>query len=283
MNTRRRIIGIVLAVLSVLLLLFSVTGIVGTWWLNSRLANGVVQVLTTVEDVLANADDSLNQLETRVTDARGQITSFQESVAAATQGLAENPVVLTAVSERLDVQLEPAVTRVRETVQSLRETVVAIENAIDAINAIPFVSIDQKLTVRSRLQTLTDGLDELTEGVAALRDTVRQARAEAAAQLEATVGELTGKLDNGLTTINGTIVEYRSQVDTLRTNAATLRANLTRWLDVISVVLTIILLWLIFSQVVVFMLGLSIYRQKNLFARWTGDGAVAVNVAAVPA
>jgi chromosome segregation ATPase len=283
MNTRRRIIGIVLAVLSVLLLLFSVTGIVGTWWLNSRLANGVVQVLTTVEDVLANADDSLNQLETRVTDARGQITSFQESVAAATQGLAENPVVLTAVSERLDVQLEPAVTRVRETVQSLRETVVAIENAIDAINAIPFVSIDQKLTVRSRLQTLTDGLDELTEGVAALRDTVRQARAEAAAQLEATVGELTGKLDNGLTTINGTIVEYRSQVDTLRTNAATLRANLTRWLDVISVVLTIILLWLIFSQVVVFMLGLSIYRQRNLFARWTGDGAVAVNVAAVPA
>lgn len=282
MNTGRRILGIVLMVLTVLLLLLSIGGIAGTWWLNSTLSNGIVRILTSVDNTLEMTDGNLDQLETRLTDARERIDAFEESVATAGQNLAENPVILTTLSERLDVQLEPAITRVRETVQSLRETVVSIQNAIDALNAIPFVSIDEKLTVRSRLQSLTDGLDELNAGVAALRETFRQAREEAASQLVAVVDQVTGQLDGGLATINGTVAEYRSQVNTLRTEAATLRTNLIRWLDVISVVLTIVLLWMFFSQVVVFTLGLSIYRQRNLFARWTGDAAVAVP-AAVPA
>jgi hypothetical protein len=55
----------------------------------------------------------------------------------------------------------------------------------------------------------------------------------------------------------------------LRTEVAALKAKLTRWLTAGAVLITLVLLWLIYTQVITFVLGLSAYQGRNLFARWT--------------
>ena len=49
----------------------------------------------------------------------------------------------------------------------------------------------------------------------------------------------------------------------LRVQVVELQTALTRWFDVASVVITLLLLWLIFAHVVTFAYGLRLLRGKD--------------------
>jgi archaellum component FlaC len=269
-NTWKRILAILIMALSVILTILSIVGIVGNWIANDSITDDIVQVLTGVENALGLADDALGRVDTRVGAARDRIATFEEAVQTAGENFTEDPVVLTALSEKLDLGIAPAVNDLRETVQSVREKVVGIQNAAQAINALPFVSIGEKVSAGDRLQRLSEGVATLTEGVEETRNGIREAKQRIATRAAFAIGKGTSKLDGGLATIETAVTDYGTQVSELRTEISALKASVTFWLDVTSVTVTLILLWLVFSQVVVFILGLSIYRNENLFARWIG-------------
>ena len=270
MNIWKRILAILTMALSVILILLSVAGIVGNWVVNDSLTDGMVTILTGVETRLGLADDALGRLDTRVSDARDRIAAFEETVQTAGENFVENPVILTALSEKLDLGIAPAINNLREAVQSIRETMAGIQTAIETINALPFVSAGEKLPDGTKLQQLSEGMDSLTEGVEETRTGVREAKQNMVARVAFSFGMGISKLDGGLATIETAVTDYGAQVSELRAEILALKDSLTFWLDLASVILTLILLWLVFSQVVVFILGLSIYRQDNLFARWLG-------------
>jgi hypothetical protein len=270
MNTWKRVLAILIMALSVILAILSMAGIVGNWIVNDSVTDDIIRVLTGVDNALGLADDALGRLDTRVGAARERVAAFEESVQTAGEDFVENPVILTALSEKLDLGIAPAINDLRATVQSVRETVIGIQNAIQAINALPFVSLGERVSDLERLQRLSEGVARLTEGVEETRNGVREAKQQVATRVAFAIGKGTSKLDSGLTTIETAISDYGARVSELRTQVSTLRAGVVLWLDVASVILTLILLWLVFSQVVVFVLGLSIYRNENLFARWIG-------------
>jgi hypothetical protein len=269
----KRVLAVTVMVFSVLLIILLVAGIVGSWIVNASLTDGIVRVSTGIDTVLANTDNALSTLDTAVSSARQRVDLLDETVAAAGDNLAENPVLLTAIAERLDLGISPAVDEVRGTVQTIRETILAAQNTVQALNALPFVSIGGSVADDGKLQTLSEALTSLTEGVREIRDGVRTARAEAITGVVTTLGQGTSRLDTGLETIETAVSGAGDRASALRAEVSELRSTLTFWLDAASVVITLASLWLIFSQVVTFVLGLSIYKGENLFARWIGSPA----------
>jgi len=273
MNLVKRILAVMVMVLSVLLIILLVGGIVGNWIANKTLTDGIVQVLTGVDTVLGRTEQALTRLDTAVGNTRDRVAAFDENVATAGENFVENPVILTALAERLDLGIGPAVAEVREAVQSIRETAMAVQNTIQALNSMPFISIGGSVADESKLQALSDSVTDLTEGIREIRDGIREAKAEAATEVVSTLGAGTSRLNARLTDIETTVSGYGDQVSTLRTNVSEFKSALTFWLDVASVVITLLLLWLIFAHVVTFVFGLSLFKGENLFARWLGNPA----------
>jgi X-X-X-Leu-X-X-Gly heptad repeat protein len=185
----------------------------------------------------------------------------------------ENPVLLNAISEKLDLGIGPAVEEVRGTVQTIRETALAAQNAVQALNALPFISIGGSVAEEGRLQKLSEGVASLTEGVQEIRSGVREAKAGTSTAVVSVLGRGTSRLDTGLENIEAAVSGYEAQVSALRTQVSELQSALAFWLDVASVVIRLALLWLIFAHVVTFVFGLSLYKGKNLFARWMENPA----------
>jgi X-X-X-Leu-X-X-Gly heptad repeat protein len=272
MKLWKRILGVTMMALSVVLAILCIGAIAGSWVLNNSVTNQVVQVLTGVESGLGVADEALSRIGTRVGTARDRVADLEATVETAGQNVAENPILLTALSERVDLGIAPAINDLRESVQLIRETAIGIQNAIEALNALPFVSLGARASQQESLQQLSQGVTALTEGVQEIRTGVREARAQAADQVVSTISRGTSRLDAGLETIETAAADYGAQISGLRTATLELKASLTFWLDAVSVIATLALLWLIFSQAAVFLLGLSIYRNENLFARWIDTG-----------
>jgi len=269
----KRVLAVTVMVFSALLIILLVAGIVGSWIVNASLTDGIVRVSTGIDTVLDNTDNALSRLDTAVSSARQRVDLFDETVAAAGDNLAENPVLLTAIAERLDLGIAPAVDEVRGAVQTIRETILVAQNTVQALNALPFVSIGSSVADDGKLQTLSEALTSLTDGVQQIRDGVRAARTEAITGVVTTLGQGTSRLNAGLETVETAVSGAGARVSTLRTEVSDFKSRLTFWLDAASVVTTLALGWLIFAQVVTFVFGLSIYKGENLFARWIGSPA----------
>jgi hypothetical protein len=273
MKALKRVLAVVVMVLSVLMVVLSLAGLVGTWAANKAVTDAAVQVLTGIDAVLGRTEQALTRLDTAVGNARDRVDAFDEAVATAGENFVENPVLLTAISERLDLEIGPAVEEVRETVQTIRETALAAQDAVQTLNALPFISIGGSAAEEGKLQGLSDAVTGLREGVQEIRTGIREAKAGAAAQVVSTFDRGTSRLDAGLAAIDATVSGYGPQVSTLRAQVSELKSALPLWLDVASVVISLALLWLIFAQVVTFLFGLSLFKGENLFARWIGTRA----------
>jgi len=260
-------------VLSVFLIILLVGGIVGNWMANKALTDAAVQVLTGVDTVLGRTEQALTRLDTAVGNAQERVDAFDVQVATAGERFVENPVILIALSERLDLGIGPAIDEVRGTVQTIHETALAAQNMVQALNALPFISIGGSVAEESRLQTLSDGVTSLTEGVQEIRGGVREAKAGTSTAIAGILGRGTSRLDAGLGSIETAVSGNATQVSALRTQVSELKSTLTFWFDVASVVLTLLLVWLIFAHLVTFVFGLSLFKGENLFARWLGNPA----------
>ena len=273
MKLLKRILAVMVMVLSVLLIILLVGGIVGNWIANKTLTNASVRVLSGVDTVLGRTEQALTRLDTGVGDARDRVHAFDEKIATAGENFAENPVIMTALSEQLDLGIGPALEKIREAVQSIRETVLAVQHTIETLNSMPFISIGTSVADEGKLQALSDSVTDLTEGIQEIRDGIRVAKAGAATEVVSALGAGTSRLDAGLENIETTVSGYGDQVSDLRTQVSDLKSAITLWLDVASVVITLALLWSIFAQGVTFVFGLSLFTGENLFARWIGDPA----------
>jgi methyl-accepting chemotaxis protein len=198
MRLVKRFLGVVLMLISLLMGLLSISGIIGTWSLSNSLTRGAVKVLSGADQILGTTEDALNRLESRVGTARDEVASFEDAVVSSAEEFADNPVVLTALSERLDLGIGPAVSNLRDTVQAIRETLLGVQQTIEAINSLPFVSLGENLPGGEKLADLSAGITALNEGVQEMRDSVREAKAEAAAGVVLRVGKATARADAGL-------------------------------------------------------------------------------------
>lgn len=273
MKALKRVLAVAVMAMSTLMVLLFLAGIVGNWVANKAVTDATVQVLTSVDTGLGHTEQALTRLDRAVGNARDQVAAFDERVATAGENFVENPIIIDAISEKLDLGIGPAVEEVRGTVQTIRETALAAQNAVQALNALPFISIGGSVAEEGRLQKLSDASTSLTEGVQEIRDGIREAKAGAATAVTAALDRGTSRLDAGLGNIETAVSGYEAQVSALRTQVTELESALVFWLDVASVVISLALLWLIFAQVVTFVVGLSLYKGKNLFAPWMGNPA----------
>lgn len=276
MKTGKRILAVVVMILSVLLGLVSIAGIVGTWSLSNSLTEGLVTILSRADNALGTTENALNRLNNGVGAAREEVASFEQVVVTAAEGFSQKPAALTVLSERLDLGIAPAVENVRDTVQLVRETLIGVQNAIEAINALPFVSLGENLPGTEKLSALSDGITALAEGVQEMRDGIRETKEEAAARVVFRVGKATARVDGGLETIETAVSGMGGEVSAVRSDVSRLRSQVPLWLDLGAAGITLILLWIIFAHVVTFVLGLSLYQDRNLFARWLDGSSVGV-------
>jgi hypothetical protein len=265
----QRILAVTGMVLSVLLIILLVVGIVGTWTLNRTLTDSAVRVLTGFDAVLGNTQSALSELDTAVGGARQRLDAFDETVATAAANL-EDPILLAAIGDRLDLGIAPAVEEVRSTVQSIRETVLVAQNTMQTLNTLPFVSIGSSVADDGTLQSLAGSVTSLVEGVREIRDGVRAARDGAITGVVTRLGQGTSRMDAELASIETAVSGADARASALRAQVSDLKSALTFWLDAMSLLVTLAMIWLIFSQVVTFVLGLSAYKGENLFACWLG-------------
>jgi archaellum component FlaC len=265
MQTFKRILAIIVMTISVLVLVVSLTGIVGAWIVRAQLTTDLVGIATEAEARASTIKRGLDLLDTALTRARDQVTAVEQDVQAFGADVEENKPLLTAISDKLGIELSPLVDSAREIMTSIREAVAAVNSAIEAINAIPFVSVPTPEL--NTLQKLSQDVESFRTEVQDLRTAIDQRRSEIIQGTVSIVTTPTSLISSTLGEMQASVSGYSQQLSAVQERLSNFKSAIERGLTWLAVILTLILLWVAFSQLGLLVLGWRAYSGKELWAR----------------
>lgn len=263
-----RIGGLVLIILSVLVLVLNVAGIAGAWAVNEPLTNSILGVLTPVEQTLELTAELLDRISLAVERAQGVVDTIDAVAEALGNNVEENRLILNLISRALGEELGPVVETVQEVVRTAEAATTTIQNGLEIVDALPFLSLGDGQLEATRIARMATRVSDLSTTIEELDDSVQERRSETAEEI---VGRVTGKTSEisvFLDEIQAEVDGYQAQISDLQVRVATARARVPLWIDLSSIAVTLLLLWLAFSQVSVFLHGWSFFTGQDLLARW---------------
>jgi chromosome segregation ATPase len=249
-------------VISVLVLVLGLAGIAGTWLVRSRLDDGLGRIMTAAEAEAAGAQQELDRLDAALTQASTQLAAVEQEAQALGTDLDQNQPLLTALTDKLGVDLAPLAARAREMMDTIRETVAAANSVVETINALPFVS--KPIPELEKLNSLAAEIDTFETEVQNLRLTIEQRRSEIIAGGVSIVTTPAARIRSGLDRAQATVSGYSQRLGTLREDLSALKVTIGNWLTWLAVILSLILLWLALSQAALFVLGWRVWRGQEI-------------------
>jgi peptidoglycan hydrolase CwlO-like protein len=249
----KKLSRILITIVAVFVILLSLVGILGAWGLSHAISNATLTVFSAVQTGVEVVDTAVGRVDTRVQTARSEVQQVSEMVTNAATNLQENKPVLTALSERLDTRLGPAVDNIQEALLPVRDVLIKVDSAVSILNSMPFIS-EQAPNIDKLDQTLTQ-LSTLSADVQQLRTTIRTAANEQTSQLTqgvaTAVTDLTTRIDSRLADVQTGVQSVQSEISALQTRIEALQSRLLLIYNLFALIISLLFIWVIYSQIVV--------------------------------
>ena len=247
--------------LSGLILLLSVLGIAGVWITERALAKAVVQVLDSVGNVtetLRQATQGVDQKLERLQSASSFISTVSGKLS---QNVNDQGLLLLLLPEEEEQNLVSLTSSINESVSTLRDVLTAGLSIYRTIDQLPFIS----LPAPSQEQ-----VDKVQSSVGEIQSSVENVRTEVVAFRSGISGRITN-VQTGADLLTSKVGQSRDRLADLDARLVIIQESLVQWqqtaqnvLLLVSFLVTLILVWVIYSQAEV----LRLYVQ-----RWKAAGA----------
>ena len=245
MSTFKRILAWTLVAISILGILICALGIIGSWLINEPLTDGLLKLISGAEAALSRVENSLALAGDQIKEANSALTQAREAASQLGDRIENNSPILDLIAQTLNEGLGPAVQRIREAFLQIQERVLVVNNTIEALNRLPGIQLP---TLTLQLQALNDQADKIADAVQQLQKNISDFRSGIVENLAPLMNRV-DRIAAFLTTLEQDVNAYLDQVKNLQSAMQGMRAAIPSAIDKISILVSILFVWLILAQV----------------------------------
>ena len=244
--------------MSGLILLLCAVDILGVWLVQGTLSDATVALFEVVEGSARVTREATGRLDQTLSGLQAQVTEVAEASSQLSQNVTDKGLVLVLLPAEKEEQLTEKASSVRDTYQGVRETLATGLRLYRSIDRLPFVSLPG---------SSPDQMDSIETSVTRVQTLVKTLRSEITAFRSGTAGKI-DKVTAAASLLNSEIGKIRDELAQLETRLAALEASSIRLQQVIprlfitvAVIFTLVLGFLIFTQVEVIRLYVKRWRK----------------------
>lgn len=263
MRTFKRIVVGIVMVMAVIGFVLMFVGLIGSWVARARLSDVTVNVLSAGEEVAEVGREVLAGVDGRLDESHRRINDFDLEVVELGGELAETSLLGSIINELIGKDLEPYIEAINETVVFIRDNAEAIDNAIQAINSLPFLNVENVNPEPNIFARIVNGFDELEVAIEKTREDIKQDRAEDAEELVLVVTDATNEWRSFLTDIQGSLAEADAELSTTSQELAELKESLPRTFTLITIGINIVFLFTALAFASLFFHSLAYIRNSD--------------------
>ena len=260
MKKSNRFLSIITVILCCLVLVLSILGFFGTWIISQAVSNTVVAVLNGVEQTAGALDSGLTRVDSQLTRIEGLTSSFTLAAAQISRNVEDKGLLLVLLPEQKEAELMATAQSVRDILETIKAGMAGVMKVYTTIDKLPFINLPK--VEEATLQKATDGASKLITKIENLRDQISQIRAGMVEGIDR-VTEFLSQLDADLREIQDLVNKAQLQLRSIEQTAIQLQDVVPTFFTILAILLTLLLLWIAYTQVVVIRLAWSNLKQPS--------------------
>lgn len=253
----RKIFSGILIAFSFIFLIASAVGIGAAWYYNEPLTEDGVSRLREIETELTRTQSALQDAQEELERTLRIVDSAEETLARVTGELAQAKLLFDEFDRTMGDRLIPGLENSKERLNSVRGTLEDLRAGLEQLNNLPIINLN--LPGDELLLNLIETVDSIDTQIDRLNEMADKA-STFAEDVSLLMGGDLGETRQRLETFLVVVGDYEQKVADWHEQVLTYMVLLPVWIDRASFLLTIFLLWFGFSQFVLLLYGLALWR-----------------------
>ncbi len=268
METFKRILAGAVIALCILGIIVAALGIVAVWRINTPVMESVTKLLTSVDAILQIVETELVSFNALLGDGIDLVQSVEKTIVETGETVRETNLSLVVIDATIGDELFPLLDSAYATLDTVVGSVLAVNDTLEAINSIPFISIP---TLTADLEAAEVRIVEVQNDIEESKRTIQTAKEEAVDTVVSPISTRLSEVEGGLQDVLDISKESEIQVTASREGIADVIQKLPGWIDLASVIMTLTFSWLIFAQGSLLLLSYA-YIRTGEFKITVGEG-----------
>ena len=245
-----RIIAIALAVV---FLGLSLLGTFGAWFVNRKATDVVLKGFGLIEVGVGVVDAGVSRVDDLIATSRTEVRQASETINVGGEQAQANSPVLNALNERLETSLAPRIAQMQQVLAPVRDAVSTVGNAVSLLNSMPMMA--DRAPRAAALDETFNRLEGLSADATQLRSILHalvvEQKSDVAPETVAALKRLTQRIDTRLGEVQTSVQAVRADVAALQVRLDKRKSRLLFVFNVVALLSTLMLAWILYTQVVV--------------------------------
>jgi conjugal transfer/entry exclusion protein len=260
MLTFKKVVAVILMVLSVIATIVMIIALFGSWVVKARLEMTVTELLLAGENVTQLTRESINRVDGTLNTAIEVVDNVDAKITEIGQGISDRAPLFNQLLDSLNGDLVNTVNNAVETFRQIEANIIAINDAMEAISDIPMLGMEARMPSVTRLQEVENQITRLKEDVNLLIQLVQAERAELIEGKISTVTDKTSGLRDRLRTTRTSLSEADARLAESGQSMADLRQRIPALFTTITILLNLFFLLSILGFISLFLKALEYFK-----------------------
>jgi len=239
--------------LAVMFIGLSLLGVFGAWFVDRKTTDVALKGFGLIEAGIGVIDAGVSRVDDLIATSRTEVRQASETITAAGGQAQANRPVLSALNERLETSLAPRIAQMQQVLAPVRDAVGNVANAVSLLNSMPMMA--DRAPRLAALDETFDRLEGLSADATQLRGTLRalvvEQKSDIAPETVAALKGITQRIDTRLGEVQANVQAMRADVAALQVRLDKRKSRLLFVFNLLALLSTLILAWILYTQVVV--------------------------------
>jgi hypothetical protein len=252
MKTFKKILSILGVALSIVVLIACVLGIVGAWIVRANVYRAVDRLFTAADVALVNTVSRIDETVKNGQDLSSALNNLQTEIESKGKTVQDNPVVLLAVDKALDGKLIPTMVKLDSAGREIYAGLSKIDYALNTLSD-SFLFRDRDGLVKQTaafVSGVTNSMDELDSGLRDLQAAAKEGKSDLTTRVVDRLGQPIQRLNRGVNAAQSLLTIVKTGLQTIQARLSVAHENILQTITVITVFVTLLLVWLAYTQFV---------------------------------
>ena len=256
--TLKRVFSITAIVLCGLVILLSAAGVFGAWALSGKIIDAGTKLITGAEKAATAVQAGLTSIDEELSKLEEDTATIQEATAQLSQNISDKGLILVLLPPAQEEKLTNTIDSIKNALNTVEQMISSLIDTLAFIDSIPFVDLPEPEP--DTMQAMADKVEELNTSIDNTKAQIQEARDNSAGAAQR-VSDSVGEVNNDIEAARVELQTRSEQVSGIQDSLASLKESLPTWVYLGALLVTLILGWIIYTQVLIIQFALAKYKS----------------------
>ena len=255
----KRIVGLVLVIISIVSLIISAVGIVGLWTVKQNAVVAIRDAAALLTDTLVTTDKALTAAEQILAGTQDSIATLLGTTQAIASALRDGQPTLNSAARLLKQDFPGTIDTIQTAITSAAQAARGADDLLKQLARIPLLDLnyqpdvplaDSISGIGQTLGVLPGKLEEIGSGL----DQLNGSLAVIANQIDG-LGVTIRQIDTSMRDLPTVLRDYQRQLAQVRPVLQSIQTGVDQIISLVVLALTFIMLWIVVVQIIVLAIG----------------------------